>query len=96
MNKNQLSFRHRGIKRFYEKNDPRGVPADQAKRIRRGLSALEAANKVSDLHAVPGWQLHPLNGIFEEYWSIRINRNWRLIFRFENNRAFDLDLVDYH
>ena len=44
----------------------------------------------------PGWRLHPLKGDLKGFWSVTITGNWRLIFRFEDGDAFDLDLVDYH
>lgn len=96
MHKTLRSFRHKGVKRFYRHNDRRGVPADQVKRLRFGLTALEGAERVSDLEVMPGWQLHRLNGEFEGYWSIRVNGNWRLVFRFDGGYVCDLDLIDYH
>ena len=45
---------------------------------------------------MPGWRLHRLTGDLRDFWSLSVTGNWRLIFRFENGDAFDLDLVDYH
>ena len=44
----------------------------------------------------PGYRLHPLKGDMAGLWSIRVSGNWRVVFRFENNEAVDVDLVDYH
>ncbi len=44
----------------------------------------------------PGFRLHPLTGDMAGYWSIRVTRNWRVIFRFEDNETVDIDFMDYH
>ncbi len=48
------------------------------------------------MRAYSGWRLHRLKGDLDGFWSIAITGNWRLIFRFENGDAFDVDLIDYH
>jgi proteic killer suppression protein len=45
---------------------------------------------------LPGFRLHPLKGDLKGFWSITVSGNWRIIFRFEQGDAFDVDLVDYH
>ena len=45
---------------------------------------------------LPGFRLHPLRGDLAGYWSITVRANWRIIFRFEQGDATDVDLVDYH
>ena len=89
-------FRHKGLREFYEDDRARGIRADQAKRLRRALTALDTAAAVEDMKAFPGWRLHPLTGDLKGFWSVSITGNWRLIFRFEGGDAYDLDLVDYH
>ncbi len=69
--------------------------ADQAERIALALADLDDAGKPSDLD-LPGYQLHPLKGDLKGFWSISISANWRIIFRFEEGDAYDVDLVDYH
>lgn len=88
-------FRHNGLKRLYERGDPRGVGADLAERIAIALADLEDASKPSDLD-FPGYRLHPLKGSLKGFWSISISANRRIIFRFVEGNAFDVDLVDYH
>ena len=46
--------------------------------------------------SLPAWHLHPLKGEFEGYWSVKVDQNWRLIFRFEGKDAVRVDYVDYH
>ena len=89
------TFRHRGLKRLYERGDPSQVRADQAQRIALALADLDDASKPSDLD-LPGYRLHPLKGNLKEFWSISISANWRISFRFEEGDAYDVDLVDYH
>ena len=89
------TLRHRGLKRLYERGDPSRVRADQSERIALALADLDSASKPSDLD-LPGYRLHPLKGDLIGFWSISISGNWRIIFRFEEGDAYDVDLVDYH
>ncbi len=89
------TLRHRGLKRLYEHGDPSKVRAEQAERIALALADLDDAGKPSDLD-LPGYLLHPLKGDLKGFWSISIAANWRIIFRFEEGDAYDVDLVDYH
>ncbi len=89
------AFRHRGLKRLYEKDDGSKLRADQVARISDVLAHLEDAETPSDLD-LPGYRLHPLKGDLKGYWSVAISGNWRIIFRFEDGDALDVDLADYH
>ena len=80
---------------MYERDDPGRVSPDMADRIALALADLDDAATPSDLD-LPGYRLHPLKGDLKGYWSISISGNWRLIFRFEDGDAYDVDLVDYH
>jgi proteic killer suppression protein len=46
--------------------------------------------------SLPGYRLHPLKGDLKGFWSVTVRANWRIIFRFEENDAFDVELIDYH
>ncbi len=59
------------------------------------LARLDVATRPEQLD-LPGFRLHPLKGEFAGYWSITVRANWRIIFRFEEGDAADVDLVDYH
>lgn len=89
------SIRHRALKRFAEKGDRSGLPADRIERIENVLSLLEAASAAQDLD-LPGLRLHALKGDLKGFWSVRLSANWRIIFRFEDGNAHDIDLTDYH
>lgn len=89
------SFRHRGLKRLYERGDATRLPADQVERVLLVLADLESAKGPGDMN-VPGYRLHRLRGDLREFWSVSISGNWRIIFRLEDGDAYDLDFVDYH
>lgn len=88
-------FRHKGLKRLYERGDRKGVSAQHAERIENILGLLDAAATVEDVN-VPTFRLHPLTGDLKGFWSVTVRANWRIIFRFEDGNAFDVDLIDYH
>ncbi len=90
------NFRHKGLERLFLQDDPRGVPPALAAKIRRVLFALAQATEISDMGLFPGWRLHPLKGDLTGFWSITLTGNWRIIFRFEEAAAHDVDLIDYH
>ena len=89
------TFRHRGLKRLFENDNPRGVRADQLGRIRDVLAHLDEAQRPADLD-LPGYRLHSLRGDMKGHWSVTISGNWRVVFRFQDGDAYDVDLVDYH
>ena len=89
------SIRHKGLKRLYVDDDPRGVASQHAQKLRDILARLDAATAVADMD-VPGFRLHPLRGEFEGFWAVTVRANWRVIFRFEDGDALDIDYVDYH
>jgi proteic killer suppression protein len=88
-------FRHRGLRRLYEDDDRREVNQQHADKIARMLARLDVATRPEQLD-LPGFRLHPLKGELAGYWSITVSANWRIIFRFEEGDATDVDLVDYH
>ena len=89
------SFRHKGLKRLFEDDDSRGVMPEHRVKLRDILVRLDAARSVSDME-LPGFRLHALKGALKGFWAVTVRANWRVIFRFENQDAFDLDYVDYH
>jgi proteic killer suppression protein len=89
------SFKHRGLKRFYERDDRSGIRADWVDTVQEILTVLDDANTPQDLN-LPGYRLHPLKGDLKSYWSVTVRANWRIIFRFQETDAFDVELTDYH
>ena len=89
------SIRHRGLRRLYEDDDPRGVTAEHTEKLRDILARLDAARVVTDMD-LPGFRLHPLRGNLRGYWAVTVRANWRVIFRFADGEASEVDYVDYH
>lgn len=89
------SFKHKGLKRFYETGSARGIQVKHEKRLRMQLAALDTPRDINDLD-VPGYKLHPLKGDRKGIWAITVNGNWRLTFEFSDGNAYVLDYEDYH
>jgi len=89
------SFRHKGLKRFYESGSLAGIQPKHAKRLRMLLVALDTAHVIGDME-VPGFNLHPLKGQVKGRWSVWVNGNWRVTFEFREGHAYVLDYEDYH
>jgi proteic killer suppression protein len=89
------SYRHKGIKQFAETGSKAGIQPEHANRLRRLLSALDAATCPANMNA-PGYALHPLKGELEGHWAVRVSGNWRLTFAFEGEDAILVDYKDYH
>lgn len=89
------SFKHRGLRRFYERDDPRGISPDLIDTVQQILTILDDARTPQAMN-LPGYRLHPLKGGRKGFWSVTVNANWRIIFRFEGADVFDLELIDYH
>ena len=89
------SFRHKGLKLLFEKGDRRRVLSDYVEKVERILARLEEASEVGNMN-LPGFRLHRLKGNLAGYWSATVSGNWRIVFRFEDGQAKDVDMVDYH
>ena len=89
------SFRHKGLKRFWETGDSRGLQAKWLPRIRRQLDAMDVASRPSDLD-LPGWRLHELKGKMKGRHSLTVTGNWRITFAFDGVDIVVIDLEDYH
>ena len=89
------SIRHKGLKRLYEDDDPRGVAGEHVAKLRDILARLDAASSVGDMD-LPGLRLHPLKGELQGLWAVTVRANWRVIFRFAGQNVVDVDYVDYH
>ena len=89
------SFKHAGLEGFYLTGSKRGIQPHHGDRLRRQLGVLDHAVKPEDM-GVPGWRLHPLKGSLLGHWSVVVNGNWRLTFRFDGTDAHVVDYQDYH
>jgi toxin HigB-1 len=89
------SFRHRGLKRLFEDEDASRIRPDLVDSVENILSLLDAASQPHDLD-LPRYRLHPLKGDLKGFWAVTVRSNWRIIFRFANGDACDVDFLDYH
>lgn len=89
------SFRHKGLKRFFETGSKAGIQAAHATKLRLQLAALDQAVKPEDLSA-PSWDLHSLKGDLKGHWALTVTGNWRMVFTFEGVDAVLVDYKDYH
>jgi proteic killer suppression protein len=89
------NFRHKGLRRLFEKNDPSKLPPQDIERIENILLLLNRAETPEDMD-LPGLRLHPLKGERKGQWAITVRANWRITFRFEDGAVYDVDFVDYH
>ena len=89
------SWKHKGLRELFLKGIRKGVRSDMVDRLRRRLDVLDAADSIQAF-GLPGFRLHSLKGTLSGKYSIRVTRNWRITFRFENGDVFDVTLEDYH
>jgi toxin HigB-1 len=89
------SFRHKGLKKFFEQGSLAGIQPVHANRLRLQLIALDTATVIDDMD-ISDFKLHPLKGFDPTRWAISVSGNWRLTFEFANGFAEILDYEDYH
>ena len=89
------NFRSRALRRFFELGDESRIHAGHRETIRDILARLNASYDPQDMD-LPGFRLHPLKGKDKGFWAVTVRANWRVIFRFEDGQAVDVDYLDYH
>jgi proteic killer suppression protein len=89
------NFKHRGLRRLYERGDRSGIRPDLVDAVERILTVLDAATIPQALD-LPRYCLHQLKGDRKGFWAVTVRANWRIIFRFEDGHALDVELIDYH
>jgi proteic killer suppression protein len=90
-----LSFRHKAIKLFYDKGIASKLPADHIGKITLILSRLDAVQKPQEMN-YPGSDFHQLKGQLQDFYSVKVKANWKIIFRFDGVDVIDVDYLDYH
>lgn len=89
------SFKHKGLQKFFETGSKAGIQAAHANKLNILLTALNAAAEAEQMN-MPGWRFHALSGNLADHYSVTVNANWRLTFRFESGHAEVVDYQDYH
>ena len=88
-------FKHKGLKKFFEYGIKSGIRTVHADKIELILDLLDAAKEAKDMR-FPGSNFHPLKGDLKGFFSVHVNGNWTIIFRFEKGDVHDVSLIDYH
>lgn len=89
------SFKHKGLKKFFETGSQAGIQTKHAAKLRMQLAAIDTATLINDMN-LPSFNLHELKGNRKGIWSITVNGNWRITFEFVNGHAYILNYEDYH
>jgi len=90
-----ISWKHKGLKAFYETGSVKGIQSDHEAKLRRILTLLDEASRADEL-GLPGYDLHQLLPKKDKIWSVKVNGNWRVTFRFQRENAELVDYLDYH
>lgn len=90
-----VSFRHRGLRRLFEKGDQRRITSQHLEKIELILADPDAAESIEHLRR-PGYRLHALRGRLRGCHAIDVSGNWRIVFRLVAGQVSEVDLVDYH
>lgn len=90
-----IGFRHKGLETFYYTGSTQGIQAPHAAKLNRILALLDVAEGPEGLN-IPAFKLHPLRGHLKGSWSIWVNGNWRVTFRFAGANVELVDYQDYH
>lgn len=89
------SWKHKGLKKFYETGTTGGIQSKHADILRLLLFQLATATQPEDMNT-PGNEFHKLLGSKKGFYSVKVNKNWRIIFQFEEQNAILVDYIDYH
>ena len=89
------SFSHKGLEDFFYDGTLKGISAEHAQKLADILDRLDAAENITDMR-YPGSALHQLKGRMKGLWAVKVSGNWRIVFRFEESNAYDVNYVDYH
>jgi proteic killer suppression protein len=89
------TFSHKGLEKFFGTGSTAGIQVMHAKRLRLILAMLDKAQLVGDMDS-PTLRLHQLKGDRKGHWTVTIQANWRVTFRFEGGDAHIVDYLDYH
>ena len=89
------NIRHKGLAALFHQDQTKGVQQTHVKRLRQILFLLDTATTLVDMNA-PGLYLHSLKGDLDGFYAVTVSGNWRVIFRFANGDALDVDYLDYH
>ena len=91
-----IDFGNKETEKIWNGIQSRKLPSDIQNVARRKLRMINNAQNINDLRIPPANRLEKLNGNLSEFYSIRINNQWRVIFKWENDNASEVEIIDYH
>lgn len=91
-----LSFGNKETQALFTKIALAKIPADVQERAFAKLILIHAAASISALRFPPSNRLEKLSGNLRGFWSVRVNAQWRIIFRWADGNAYDVEFIDYH
>jgi len=89
------SFKHKGLKKFFESGELKGIQAKHKTKLKLILDYLDALEDILDIN-IPSLKLHLLEPKKKSIYSVTISGNWRITFKFENNDVYIVNYLDYH
>jgi proteic killer suppression protein len=90
------SFADKATRELYTNGTCRRIPPDLARRARRRLEYIDHASRIGDLQVPPSNRLHSLGGDRQGQYAISINDQWRIVFKWIDGDAYDVEIADYH
>jgi len=90
-----VSIRHKGLRLYFEKGDASRLQPQHLNKIKLILTRLHAAKAIGDMN-IPGYGLHQLSGEYKNFWAVKVDKNYRIIFQFITEDALEVDYLDYH
>ena len=90
-----ISFKHKGLERFFKNGNKSGIQSNHAARLQLILGRLNASTQPIDMD-LPGLSLHQLMGGRNDIWSVKVSGNWRVTFRMDGEHAEIVNYEDYH
>lgn len=91
-----ISFGDKDTHKIWEGERVKGFSTDSQEITRRKLRMLNSSQDINDLMVPPSNRLEKLKGKLKEFYSIRINNQWRIIFKWDNGNALEVEIIDYH
>lgn len=91
-----ISFGDKNTKKIWEGERVQGFSTEIQELARRKLRMLNNSQDLADLKIPPSNRLEKLKGSFKDFYSIRINNQWRIIFKWKNGNATEVEIIDYH
>lgn len=89
------SFKHKDLEKFYLTGSKSGIQEKHAQRLRVILNRLNLMTDIKDID-LPNLNLHKLKGDLKDHWALKVNGNWRITFKFEDENVYIVDYQDYH